>query len=75
MLKKTAKTTTLFVITILVMGGQNIIVLVVLIIAAVGAMMLQLAISRQRELYADEHGAKVNNSSEGLISALMKLES
>ncbi len=56
-------------------GGQDIIVLVVLIIAAVGAMMLQLAISRQRELYADEHGAKVNNSSEGLISALMKLES
>ncbi len=55
-------------------SGQDLIVMVVLLIAAVGAMMLQLAISRQRELYADEHGARVNNTSEGLISALMKLE-
>jgi heat shock protein HtpX len=55
-------------------GGQDIIVMVILLVAAVGALMLQLAISRQRELYADEHGAKINNSSEGLISALTKLE-
>ena len=55
-------------------GGQDIIVMAILLIAAIGALMLQLAISRQRELYADEHGAKVNNSSEGLISALTKLE-
>ena len=55
-------------------SGQDLIVMVILLIAAVGALMLQLAISRQRELYADEHGARVNNSSEGLISALMKLE-
>lgn len=55
-------------------GGQDIIVMVVLMIAALGALLLQLAISRQRELYADEHGARVNNSSEGLISALTQLE-
>ncbi|MGC8644996.1 MAG: M48 family metalloprotease [Thermoplasmata archaeon] len=55
-------------------SGQDIVVMVVLLIAAIGALMLQLAISRQRELYADEHGARVNNSSEGLISALTKLE-
>ncbi|MEM0128103.1 MAG: M48 family metalloprotease [Thermoplasmatales archaeon] len=55
-------------------SGQDLIIMVLLLIAAIGATLLQLAISRQRELYADEHGAKVNNSSEGLISALMKLE-
>lgn len=55
-------------------GGQDILLMVVLLIAAVGAMMLQLVISRQRELLADEHGAKVNSSSEGLISALIKLD-
>ncbi|MCL5681437.1 MAG: M48 family metalloprotease [Candidatus Thermoplasmatota archaeon] len=55
-------------------SGQDLVVMLLLILAATGAMMLQLAISRQRELYADEHGAKVNNSSSGLISALQKLE-
>jgi heat shock protein HtpX len=55
-------------------SGQDVILMVVLLVAAVGALMLQLAISRQRELFADEHGARINNSSEGLISALMKLE-
>lgn len=55
-------------------GGQDIVLMVVLLIAAVGPMMLQLVISRQRELLADEHGARVNNSSEGLISALFKLD-
>ncbi len=56
-------------------SGQDLIVMAILLIAAIGALMLQLSISRERELYADEHGARVNNSSEGLISALMKLES
>ncbi len=55
-------------------SGQDFIVMAVLLVAAIGALMLQLAISRQRELYADEHGARVNNSSEGLINALTKLE-
>ncbi|MEM3497060.1 MAG: M48 family metalloprotease [Thermoplasmatales archaeon] len=55
-------------------SGQDLVIMILLLIAALGATLLQLAISRQRELYADEHGAKVNNSSEGLISALMKLE-
>lgn len=55
-------------------GGQDLILMVLLILAALGAMMLQLAISRQRELYADEHSAKINNDAQGLISALQKLE-
>ncbi len=56
-------------------SGQDLVLMIILLIAAIGALMLQLSISRGRELYADEHGARVNNSSEGLISALMKLES
>ncbi len=55
-------------------GGQDIFLMVLLILAALGAMMLQLAISRQRELHADEHSARVNNDAEGLIAALQKLE-
>lgn len=55
-------------------GGQDLIIMLLLILAAIGAMMLQLAISRQRELYADEHSARINNDTGGLISALQKLE-
>lgn len=56
-------------------GGGNIISLLVLaIITPIVATIIQLAISRSREYLADATGAKIINNSNGLASALEKLE-
>jgi len=52
-------------------GGFSSILL--LILAPIGAMLLQLGISRQREYAADETGARMVGQTRGLISALQKL--
>jgi heat shock protein HtpX len=70
------------VIRILFAGGDRrdvhpavlIVGLVVVIIAPIVAMMVQLAISRQREYLADASGAMTTRDSEGLASALEKLQ-
>jgi heat shock protein HtpX len=55
-------------------GGGNIIVAIALmILAPLGAMLLQLALSRQREYSADETGARMVGNQYGLMSALQKL--
>jgi heat shock protein HtpX len=54
-------------------GGSGIVGLLTLILAPLGAMLLQLGISRQREYQADESGAKMVGHPYGLISALGKL--
>lgn len=55
-------------------GGNPIVVLIVLILAAVGAALIQMAISRSREFAADREGAKIAGTPRGLRSALLKLE-
>jgi len=54
-------------------GGNWIIGLLMLILAPLGAMLLQLGLSRQREYSADETGARMVGQPYGLISALQKL--
>jgi len=54
-------------------GGGGILGLLMLFLAPFGAMMLQLALSRQREYSADETGARMVGNPYGLISALQKL--
>ena len=54
-------------------GGNILVVLVVSIFASVAAMLIQLAISRSREYYADEGGAHLSNPL-SLAKALGKLE-
>lgn len=53
--------------------GGGILDFVLLILAPLGAMLLQLALSRQREYSADETGARMVGNPQGLISALQKL--
>jgi heat shock protein HtpX len=53
--------------------GGGIVDLLMLILAPLGAMLLQLGISRQREYQADASGAKMVGHPFGLISALGKL--
>jgi heat shock protein HtpX len=53
------------------LGGLGLIVMS--IIAPIGAMIIQMAISRSREYLADATGAKLAGSSKGLASALEKL--
>lgn len=55
------------------MGGIGMIVMSIL--APIGAMIIQMAISRSREYLADATGAKLAGSSEGLANALEKLGS
>ena len=56
-------------------GGNNLIGLLVLtIVAPIAALLIQLAISRTREYFADESGAKIMNDGKPLASALLKLE-
>jgi heat shock protein HtpX len=54
--------------------GNPLIGLLVAIIAAVGAAMIKAMISRSREFIADADGARIAGSTEGLSSALAKLD-
>jgi heat shock protein HtpX len=54
-------------------GGGGILGLLLLILAPLGAMLLQLGLSREREYSADETGARMVGHPYGLISALQKL--
>src|ERR1700739_863435 len=54
-------------------GGGGGIALVMMLLAPLGAMLLQLGLSRQREYSADETGARMVGNPYGLISALQKL--
>jgi heat shock protein HtpX len=53
--------------------GGGLVGLLMLIVAPLGALLLQLGISRQREYQADASGAKMVGHPYGLISALEKL--
>jgi heat shock protein HtpX len=56
-------------------GGQNfILVIIAAITAPIAAMLIQLAISRSRELHADEVGAMTLGDPNALADALQKLE-
>jgi heat shock protein HtpX len=55
-------------------GGNAIIGLVALILAPIGAAVIQMAISRNREFQADASGAETTGSPLALASALAKLE-
>lgn len=55
-------------------GGLQVIGLIVAILAPLGAMLIQLAISRKREFLADSSGALLTRYPEGLASALEKIE-
>ena len=54
-------------------GGGAIVGLLLMILAPLGAMLLQLALSRQREYSADAAGAQMVGNQYGLMSALQKL--
>jgi heat shock protein HtpX len=54
-------------------GGSGILGLLLVILAPIGAFLLQLALSRQREFSADETGARMVGQPYGLMSALQKL--
>lgn len=54
-------------------GGSGLVALLMLIVAPLGALLLQLGISRQREYQADASGARMVGYPNGLISALEKL--
>ena len=53
--------------------GGGILALLLVFLAPLGAMLLQLGLSRQREYSADETGARMAGNPYGLISALQKL--
>ncbi|MBU2445205.1 MAG: zinc metalloprotease HtpX [Bacteroidetes bacterium] len=55
-------------------GGDVITSLVLMIVAPIAAMLIQMAISRSREFYADEGGARISGKPLSLASALGKLE-
>jgi heat shock protein HtpX len=54
-------------------GGGGVIGLLLFFLAPLGAFLLQLGLSRQREYSADETGARMVGNPYGLISALQKL--
>src|SRR6266436_2947849 len=54
-------------------GGSAILGLLLFFLAPLGAMLLQLGLSRQREYSADETGARMVGQPYGLMSALQKL--
>jgi heat shock protein HtpX len=54
-------------------GGGAIVGIALMILAPLAAMLLQLALSRQREYSADETGARMVGNQYGLMSALEKL--
>lgn len=55
-------------------GGHPLLGLLTVIVAAVGAAVIRAMISRTREFAADEAGARIVGSPDGLISALGKLD-
>ncbi len=55
-------------------SGDAITSLVLMIVAPLAAMMIQMAISRSREFYADHGGAEISGKPLSLASALKKLE-
>jgi heat shock protein HtpX len=55
--------------------GGGILALLLMFLAPIGATLLQLGLSRQREYSADETGAHMVGNPDGLISALQKLGS
>ena len=55
-------------------GGGGLAAIAMIILAPIAAMIMQLAISRQREYAADASSAKLLGNPYGLISALEKLE-
>ncbi|MBL8747419.1 MAG: zinc metalloprotease HtpX [Phycisphaerae bacterium] len=55
-------------------GGHPLLAILTVILAAVGAAVIRAMISRTREFAADEVGAKIVGSPDGLISALGKLD-
>lgn len=58
-------------------GGRDahpIVAIVAIILGAVGAVLIRAMISRSREFVADADGAQIAGSSDGLVSALWKLD-
>ena len=55
-------------------GGSPYAAILMMIVAPIAAMLIQMAISRQREYAADAAAARYTGSPDGLISALRKLE-
>ena len=55
-------------------GGNPIVAILMLVLSPFIAMLLHLAVSRSREYMADESGARMARDTEGLASALAKLE-
>jgi heat shock protein HtpX len=55
-------------------GGNGIVLLIALVTAPIAAMLIRLAISRSRELRADEVGARTSGDPEALAAALEKIE-
>jgi heat shock protein HtpX len=55
-------------------GGMGLAALPMIILAPLGAMLVQMAISRSREYLADSTGAAIAGNSRGLANALLKLE-
>ncbi len=56
-------------------GGNPIVAIVMMIVAPLAAMMVQMAISRQREFLADAGGAQMSGNPISLATALKKLHS
>jgi heat shock protein HtpX len=54
-------------------GGNPIVMILLLILAPIAAMLVQMAISRQREFGADEGGARISHKPLALAEALKKL--
>ncbi len=56
-------------------GNTGILLIVAAILIPIGAMLVQLGISRSRESYADEEGARLTGKPQELINALRKISS
>lgn len=56
-------------------GNAGILLIIAAILIPIGAMMVQLGISRSREGYADEEGARLTGKPQELINALRKISS
>jgi heat shock protein HtpX len=56
-------------------GGNIVVMLLVAILAPIAAMLIQMAISRQREFMADKSSAEISHKPRSLASALAKLHS